>query len=98
MVKNELPYKLLYWDKEECLYWLVQMLKRFTTNCCIPSSAGSFELLRVPEGGGKMLDAIASPESGYTVSYLKAVVHHAKLFIRPLQREISLDPVKKDVC
>ena len=28
---------------------------------------GGFELLRVPEGGGKQLDVIASPESGYSV-------------------------------
>ena len=43
------------------------------------SNAGGFELLRIPEGGGKVLDVIAAPESGYTVSYLRAVVHHAKI-------------------
>lgn len=61
------------------------------------SNGGGFELLRVPEGGGKMLDIIASPESGFTVSYLKAVVHHAKIYIRPLQQDLSLDPVEQDV-
>lgn len=58
---------------------------------------GGFELLRVPEGGGKQLDVIASPESGYTVSYLRAVVHHAKIFIRPLQKDLSLEPQKDEV-
>lgn len=59
--------------------------------------SGGFELLRVPEGGGKQLDVIVSPENGYTASYLKAVVHHAKIYIRPLQQSLSLDPVKEEV-
>ena len=58
---------------------------------------GGFELLRVPEGGGKQLDVIASPESGYSVSYLRAVVHHARIFIRPLQKDLSLEPQKDEV-
>ena len=59
--------------------------------------SGGFELLRIPEGGGKQLDVIAAPSCGYSVSYLKAVVHHAKIFIRPLQKDLSLDPVKEQV-
>ena len=67
-------------------------------NCCSKlSEAGGFELLRVPEGGWKQLDVIAAPESGYTVSYLRAVVHHAKIYIRPMQRNLSLDTVKGEV-
>lgn len=61
------------------------------------SGGGGFELLRVPEGGGKMLDVIASPEAGYTVSYLKAVIHHAKIYVRPLQQDLSLDPIEQEV-
>jgi hypothetical protein len=60
------------------------------------SQAGGFEFLRVPEGGGKQLDVIAAPDSGYTGSYLRAVVHHAKIYVRPLQRDLSLDPVKDE--
>ena len=45
--------------------------------------SGGFELLRVPEGG-KKLDVIAVSDAGYTVTYLKAVVHHAKIYTRPL--------------
>jgi hypothetical protein len=62
------------------------------------SEAGGFELLRSPEGGGKRLDVIAAPESGYTVAYLRAVVHHAKIYIRPMQRDLCLDPVKEEAC
>lgn len=61
------------------------------------SSAGGFELLRSPEGGGKVLDIIPSPESGYNASYLKAVVHHAKIYIRPLQQDLSLEPIQDTV-
>lgn len=58
---------------------------------------GGFELLRASDGGGKQLNVIASPESGYTASYLRAVVHHAKIFIRPLQKNLSLEPIKDGV-
>lgn len=43
---------------------------------------GGFELHRVPDGGGKHLDVIVSPENGYTTTFLRAVVHHAKIYIR----------------
>ena len=61
------------------------------------SEAGGFELLRAAEGGVKQLDVIVAPDSGYSVSYLRAVVHHAKIYIRPMQRNLSLDPVKEEV-
>ena len=57
---------------------------------------GGFELLRVPEGG-KHLEVIVAPASGYTVPYLRAVVHHAKVFVRPMQQDLSLDPVQEEV-
>ena len=60
------------------------------------SESGGFELLRVPEGG-KQLDVIASSKSGYTVSYLRAVVHHAKIYIRPMQKDLSLESIKESV-
>ena len=70
-----------------------ELLFQFPKLC----EAGGLELRRIPEGGGKELDVIAAPDSGYTVSYLRAVVHHAKIYIRLMQRNLSLDPVKEDV-
>ena len=52
---------------------------------------GGFELLRVGEGGGKRLQVIACPPKGYTVAYLRAVVHHAIVYIRPLQRDLCVE-------
>ena len=65
--------------------------------------SGGFELLHVGEGGGKPLQTIACPPKGYTVVYLRAVVHHATVYIRPLQRDISLEmespqPVSENLC
>ena len=58
---------------------------------------GGFELLRAEEGCPRELVAIPIPESGYTVDYLKAIVHNAKLYIRPLQSDLSLEPLPADV-
>ena len=61
------------------------------------NNAGGYELLRLQEGGGKQLDIIACPPSGYSVAYLKAVVHTAKIYIRPLQKDLSLDQLEDKV-
>lgn len=72
-------------------------------NCEISSqfpklrNAGGFELLRAQEGGGKLFSAIVVPQAGYSVGYLKTVVHNAKIYIRPLQRDLSLEPDNDEV-
>ena len=58
---------------------------------------GGYELLRVPEGGGRDLEVIKVPEGGYCTEYLRAVVHSAKLFIRPLQKALDLKPQTAEV-
>jgi hypothetical protein len=55
--------------------------------------SGGYDLLRLQEGGGKQLDIIACPQSGYSVSFLKAVIHCTKIFIRPLQKDLPLDVI-----
>ena len=52
-------------------------------------NGGGFEMLRVD--GGKMLQVIACPKNGYSVPYLRAVVHHAKIYLRPLQKDLYTD-------
>ena len=58
---------------------------------------GGYELLRVPEGGGKDLEVIKVPESGYNAEYLRAVVHSAKIFLRLLQKALNLTPASSEV-
>ncbi len=56
---------------------------------------------KLREGGGLQLlrthNEIDVPPSGYCVSYLKAVVHNAKIYIRPLQKELSIEPENDEV-
>ena len=59
--------------------------------------SGGFELLQEGEGGGKRLQMIACPPKRYTVSYLHAVVYHATVYIRLLQRDTSLELSAKEV-
>ena len=37
---------------------------------------------------------IPVPEAGYSVEYVRAVVHSAKVFIRPIQKDLDLSCVK----
>ncbi len=50
------------------------------------SGCGGYEFLPCLEGGGKTLQRIAMPRNGYTLKYLRCVVHHAKIYIRPIQK------------
>ena len=52
--------------------------------------AGGFELLR-QTGNNRLLELIPSPRNGYSVDYLKAVVSNAKIYVRPLQRDLDID-------
>ena len=70
--------------------------------CAYPKlrSGGGFELLRSCEGNSKELAIIPPPPAGYTVSYLKSIMGHAKVYIRPLQSDLSMEVMDCDdkVC
>jgi len=55
--------------------------------------AGGYELLRVGETKGErnLLVVIPQPPEGYTVEYVKEVVRQAKVYVRPLQRDLSME-------
>lgn len=52
------------------------------------TDAGGYELLRISEGTRRVLEVIPQPPSGYTAEYLKECVHQAKIYIRPMQRDL----------
>ncbi len=54
------------------------------------TNAGGFELLKV-QSGGKLLAPIQVPANGYSAVFLKSVVHNAKIYLRPVQQDLSLD-------
>ena len=55
------------------------------------STGGGFELLRSCDGNIKQLAVIPPPPGGYTVSYLKSIMAQAKVYIRPLQQNLSME-------
>ena len=54
------------------------------------AQGGGFEILRTTENRSKMLCVLPVPPGGYTVPYLKSVLGQARGFIRPLQKDLSL--------
>ena len=57
---------------------------------------GGYQLLR--QDKGHHLIVIDPPNGGYTVKFLADVLNRAKLFLRPLQRDISDDTSICMVC
>jgi len=60
-------------------------------------NGSGFEMLRVADHGSKSLQVLAAPTSGYTVPYLRAVVHGTKIYLRPLQRNLDSDLCSDEV-
>ena len=62
------------------------------------SDGGGFKLLRINDrGGAKILEVINAPDAGYNVLFLKAVVQQAKIYIRPLQKDLACSPSIEEV-
>ncbi len=63
------------------------------------ASSGGYELLRTVPNNNKELCVIPPPSEGYTVEYLKNIVSQAKIYVRPIQKHISLDapPSNRDM-
>ena len=67
-----------------------ELLESFPPLC----ECGGVELLRVPSRGRSELEVIPSPVGGYTTAYLKDVVKQARIYIRPIQRDLPLEPLQ----
>ena len=63
---------------------------------------GEYELMRVAESDQRLLQLIPSPSDGYSAMYLKEVLRQAKVYIRPVQKDLSLIsydiPTNVQVC
>lgn len=57
------------------------------------SEGGGYELLRTQPNNNRELCVIPPKCGGYAVEYLKNVVSQAKIFIRPIQKDLSLTPL-----
>ena len=49
--------------------------------------------MRSSDRSNRSLAVIPSPSSGYTIAYLRSVAGQAKVYIRPLQKDLDLSPV-----
>ena len=73
----------LYGDAEDIDY-------EFNSKYPKLAEGGGYELLRCSDKGGRELVAIDMPIAGYTPQFLKSVVSSAKIYIRPLQKDLDL--------
>lgn len=60
------------------------------------TEGGGYELLRTKQNNNRELCVIPPPPGGYTVEYLKNMVSQAKIYIRPIQRNLPLTPVVEE--
>ena len=57
---------------------------------------GGYELMRTQQNNNRELCVIPSLSGGYTAEYLKAIVGQAKVYIRPIQQDLSTSPMSDD--
>ena len=57
------------------------------------SEGGGYELMRTQPNNNRELCVIPPKSGGYTVEYLQKIVSQAKIFIRPIQKDLSLVPL-----
>lgn len=81
---GEKSLSVFYYAEAEGLY--SELLLNFPKLC----EGGGFELLTVSDRGGKDLKLLQPPQGGYTTEFLKSCVNYAKIFIRPLQHNLSM--------
>lgn len=58
--------------------------------------AGGYELL-CQGHGGRQLEEIPSPRQGCTTEFLKSVLHNAKMYIRPIQKNLDMTLTSSNV-
>ena len=59
-------------------------------------NSGGYELLRGCDTNNKELVVIPPPVGGYTALFLKSVVSHAKIYVRPLQENLPMEPTTEE--
>lgn len=55
------------------------------------ANAGGFELLRTADRNNFALNLIPIPASGYCCPYVKSIAGQAKVYVRPIQQDLSVD-------
>ncbi len=58
------------------------------------AKGGGYELLRTLPSNSREFFVIPPDGAGYTVKYLKPIVNQAKVFVRPMQKDLDLTPMR----
>lgn len=80
--------KLSFFQNSNALEFHEELIEKFPKL----RGGGGYELLR-SVGSSHELEVIPSPSGGYTASYVKNVVNQAKVYVRPLQKDLCLDEI-----
>ncbi len=60
------------------------------------ADGGGYELMRTKQNNNRELCVIPFLSGGYTAEYLKSIVGQAKVYIRPMQKDLSITPVNDE--
>ena len=88
------PRKLSLFEYGESVEFHESIMNAFPTL----AEGGGYELLRTKPNTNRELCVIPPSPAGYTVDYLKSMVSQAKIYIRPIQKDLSLKPVDEGSC
>lgn len=72
----------LHSDSDDVNYYILELFPQL-------KSAGGYELLRATSG--RRLEVIPLPPDGYSATYFKDVAQQAKIYIRPIQKNLPMD-------
>lgn len=77
-------------DYDDVHYYIMEAFPKL-------KEAGGYELLR--SSNGRVLEVVPTPPGGYSAAYLKDVMQQAKIYIRPIQKSLSIDvEASETVC
>ena len=69
--------------------------KKLIESYPVLKECGGYEIMRSVVGSCKLLEVLLVPPGGYNVPYLKSCLLQAKGYIRPIQKQLSLEPLSE---
>jgi hypothetical protein len=83
--------KIVFTKNSSCSYFHEALLENFPRLC----DGGGYELLRTQHRSTTKLEILYPKQAaGYNVLHLKEDIASAKIYIRPLQRDLNLEPLE----
>ena len=70
--------------------------KKLIESYPVLKECGGYEMMRSVVGSCKSLEVLLVPPGGYKVHYLKSCLLQSKGYIRPIQKQLSLEPLSEN--